>query len=138
MIELEIKGKPQPWAAHQGYGRRSYDPRAAYKKTSRIQIREQYKGPIIEEAVSLYLYFYMPIPKGLSQKKIEAILRGDVRHIKKPDCTNLQKLIEDCLKGIVLKDDGQVECVCSVKQYSNDPRTVITIGDAPILIQSKL
>jgi Holliday junction resolvase RusA-like endonuclease len=138
MIELEIKGKPQPWAAHQGYGRRSYDPRAAYKKTSRMQIRAQYKGPIIEEAVYLAFFFYLPIPKSTSEKKAQKILKDRLCHITKPDTSNLTKCHEDILKGIVLKDDNQVTMLKASKEYSLNPRTVICIIPMSELIPSKL
>ena len=127
MLELEIKGKPHPWAAHQGYGRKSYDPRSDYKRTSRMQIRAQYKGSVIEEAVLLSFYFYLPFPKSTSEKKATKILKERLSHTSKPDLSNLTKCSEDCLKGIVIKDDAQVIGIRAFKEYSSDPRTIVIV-----------
>lgn len=45
------------------------------------------------------------------------------------DCTNLQKLYEDCLKGIVIKDDRQVIVVTSYKCYGEEEGVDITVQD---------
>lgn len=137
MIELEIKGKPQPWAAHKGYGRKSYDPRSDYKRTSRMQIRAQYKGPVIEEAVLLCFFFYLPFPKSTSEKKASKILKDRMCHTSKPDVSNLTKCSEDCLKGIVIKDDAQVVAIKAYKEYATDPRTIIVVTLRSELILSE-
>lgn len=43
------------------------------------------------------------------------------------DCTNLQKLYEDCLKGIVIKDDRKVAKIFSEKVYGEKEGVFIQI-----------
>jgi len=44
------------------------------------------------------------------------MLNGEIFPTKS-DTTNCQKFYEDCLKGIVFKDDRQVVIICSEKKY---------------------
>lgn len=46
---------------------------------------------------------------------------------RKPDTTNMVKLIEDCLNGIILKDDSQLTTVHSLKRWSNNDHGYITV-----------
>ena len=81
---------------------------------------------ILDKPVALDIRFCMEIPKSYKKK----IHEGEF-HIKKPDLTNLVKFIEDCMTGIVYKDDC---CVCetsSRKVYSNNPRIEIEVRTTP-------
>ena len=46
---------------------------------------------------------------------------------KKPDVTNMTKLIEDCLARIVCKDDSQFVVVTSAKYWSDRPEGYIKV-----------
>jgi Holliday junction resolvase RusA-like endonuclease len=127
MIHLTIAGKPIPWAAHQGYGNRAYNPRQKHRDRVQREIRSQYRGEPLSDAISVYYHFYMPIPKSDSKKEQELKALGNVYHIKRADLTNLIKFLEDCLKGLVIVDDNQVCQVIGYKEYSEDPRSDIQI-----------
>ncbi len=71
--------------------------------------------------------FFFKIPPSYSKKKQQQLLDGKLFHTKTPDCTNIQKFFEDCLKGIVIRDDKQVTKSCSEKIYSNKNSVVIKI-----------
>lgn len=126
-ITIEIEGTPISWLSHAGYGRRSFNPRFREKAYTQFHIKEQYKGEVLKEAISVTYTFHMPIPKGNSKKKYAQMLNGVIEHIKRPDCSNLVKFYEDCLKGIVIEDDSQVVESIARKMYSDHPRTVIQI-----------
>lgn len=128
---LRIDGNPIPWAAHRGYGRRAYNPRYADKLRAQVQLRRQWQLSPIEKAVSIVFQFFFPVPGSYSQKKRKEMLSKYEVHVKKPDCTNLQKHAEDFLKGIVIKDDNQVVHIQSSKCWidAQDGYTNITIRE---------
>lgn len=127
MIKLIIRGIPTPWAAPKVCRKMTYDIRATEKKHSRIQVKSQYKGEVLQGPIRLEFFFEMPIPKGTSKKKTQEMIERTVYHLKKPDVSNLCKLYEDVLKCIVIADDSQVISISAVKYYALEPRTLITI-----------
>lgn len=124
---IVIEGIPVSWLAHAGYGRRSFNPRFKEKAYAQYHIREQHKKGIINSACSITYTFHMPIPKGVSKKKYMQMLNGVIEHTKRPDCSNLTKFYEDCLKGIAIQDDSLVVESIARKVYSDHPRTEINI-----------
>lgn len=127
MIELKVMGTPVPWAAHKGFGRRAYNPRYNERLEAQWQIKNQWKNPAFTGAVEVQFIFALEPPKGVSKKTREKMLSGEIKHMKKPDATNLQKFMEDCIKGIVIADDNQVVKISSSKKYSETPMTEIRI-----------
>jgi Holliday junction resolvase RusA-like endonuclease len=127
MILLEIPGDPVPWAAHQGFGKRAYNPRREEKKRAQSYIRSTYKGDIINVPVSTSYFFWFPIPTGTSKKMREKMISGNLQHVKRPDLSNCVKFLEDALKGIIIADDNQVCQLIAHKGYSDNPRSSISI-----------
>jgi Holliday junction resolvase RusA-like endonuclease len=60
----------------------------------------------MQGAVIGIIGYYIPMPESWSRKKRETMLYE--RHTSKPDMTNLRKLVEDALTGIVYEDDCQI------------------------------
>lgn len=131
-----IPGDPIPWKAHKGYGKRSYSPNYPQKKAAEweifIQHSELERGlkqplPPLEDPVRIDFVFEMPIPK--SKKKLAKRVRDgeEIPHATRPDLTNLKKFSEDCLTGVVIKDDNINVEGYSKKIYSLEPKTIITI-----------
>ena len=118
MISIEIPFDPVPWAAPRLSRHGCYDPREKDKRVIRYRIKEKYKGLPIEDYVLLRFFFTFSIPKSASKAKRQQMLDGDIIPTK-CDCTNLQKLYEDCLKGIVIHDDRNVMFVSSSKEYGS-------------------
>jgi len=130
-IQIEIEGIPVPWKAHAGYGRRSYNPRANEKEFYQFHIKRQYLHNLpLTIGVSLTAVYYLPIPQSISKKIKEKMLSHRVRHIKRPDLDNLNKFLNDCIKGIVIKDDSQICHMITQKIYGEKPRTYIRIEPA--------
>lgn len=128
MILLEVSGIPTPWAAHAGYGKRSFNPKIKQKMQAQWQIKAQYNqmSPMTTP-VRLELTFHMPIPVSTSGIQRKQMLNGVIHHMKRPDVTNMQKFIEDVIKGIVIEDDSQVVEVVARKIFSETPKTVIKV-----------
>lgn len=127
MALIVIEGAPVPWMAHAGFGRRSFNPRFREKDYAVHYIKLQYGKDPFTGPVSVGYDFQMSISKSVSKKKHSQMVNNILEHTTRPDCTNLIKFIEDCLKGIVFVDDSQVTEIIARKRYSEHPRTVITI-----------
>lgn len=92
-------------------------------------MRTQYDGPVIEYGVSISFEFYMPIPKRWRKDLKEQARKGILHHVSKPDASNLAKYYEDCMRGVILKDDCQAVWITPVKLFAvnDDPHTEILI-----------
>lgn len=137
MIQLEVYGKPVPWAASRAGKFHHYDPKAKDKEQARWQIKAQYNDQPYAGAVHLDFTFFFPIPKGTSSVRKRQMLNHVLLPTVKPDTTNMQKLYEDCLKGIVIEDDNAVTDISSRKRYSENPRTLIRVIPLDTLIANK-
>lgn len=126
-ITVKIPGIPTAWAAPFFTGKRGISPKYREKEKSVWEIKKQYGGNPVECPVSVIFTFYMPIPASESKKKKEKMRLFQIYHCKKPDTSNLVKFAEDCLKGIVIKDDNQVVRILAAKEYSENPETLITV-----------
>lgn len=127
MIELILPGNPTPWASPVFSRFKVFDKRSKEKDEGRKILREIYKGFLISYPIKLKLEFYLPIPKHTAKSTKEAMEEKKIPHQKKPDLTNLIKLAEDLLKGIVIVDDNLVTKIVAQKYYSQEPRTIFTI-----------
>jgi Holliday junction resolvase RusA-like endonuclease len=68
------------------------------------------------------------IPKSWPKKKQTAALVGAVLPTGKPDLTNVVKLIEDGLNGIVYADDAQIVAFGELRKvYGPEALTVVTV-----------
>lgn len=128
MITFVVDGLPTPWAAHQGYGRRSYNPRFKEKEFAKWQIRAQFnQEKPLSTPIKVDVTYHMPIPQGTSKVRKLQMLNGKMHHIKRPDLDNLNKFICDVFKQIVFDDDSQVVEINSRKIYSENPKTIVKI-----------
>ena len=93
--------------------------------------------PAVDEAVSVVIRAFMPVPDSWSRKKREAALAGEMMPTGKPDIDNLVKVLDglnhhpprfkgDRLKApIIWRDDSQIVSMQAIKVYSDQPRLVI-------------
>lgn len=116
MIELHIPLDPVPWTAPRISKRYTYDVRESEKRCVRYFIKQQYQKDPITEYTTIQFKFVFKPPASSSKKKRLEMLLGKIIPTK-CDCTNLQKLYEDCLKGIVIDDDRKVAKIFSEKVY---------------------
>lgn len=127
MFILQIPGPPVSWKAHGGYGKRSFNLRFEEKGYYQWTLREQYSGPLIDEACRCEYTFEMPIPSSASKKRRQKMLEGELYHTKRPDTGNLEKFLSDTLIGIVLKDDSFIVEIGARKIFAEKPMTSIKI-----------
>lgn len=133
MFFISLDETPVSWQAPQFSRGYTYDPREREKKCIRYLINQAWKGSPIEDYVHLIFIFTFPIPKSYSKKKIRQIHNGELFPTKS-DCTNLQKLYEDCLKKIVINDDRQVINVTSIKRFGDKGNVFIKITPAQFAV----
>lgn len=124
-----IPMEPVAWTAHKGFGRKSFNPHYKEKEAAMWHLRKQHaEKDVLECPVMLEFLFEMPIPKSMPKKKLQLIEQGEkIFHVKRKDLTNCIKFAEDCLKGIVIKDDNQVCITKAQKYYSLEPKIIIHI-----------
>jgi len=126
IIQIEIWGSPIPWSApkitRKGH---SFSPHSQKKQIIQWTVKNTYRGELLTGPIALSFIFEMPIPRSFSKKKRKAMV-GQFAPVR-PDTTNLQKMYEDCLIGIVLKDDNQVCRILSEKIYSEIAKTTIHV-----------
>jgi Holliday junction resolvase RusA-like endonuclease len=127
MEVIIIEGIPIPWKAPFVGKRGSFNPQYNNIQILREIVRTQYQGEPLEGPLRVNLIFYMPIPKSISKKKQQLMEIGKIFPTGRPDRTNLAKLYEDLLNGIVIGDDSQIVCGTIDKRYGHLPRTIISI-----------
>jgi len=147
-IHFEVLGNPQAQKRHRTGKWGRYDPSAGDKADFLAMCRDNAPEKPIEGAVILYLVFWMPIPKSSSKRLREQVACIDsvdylpidipqhirnnptlfsILHIKRPDESNFQKMVEDAMDKIFWNDDSQVQIGGAFKLYSQKPRTEIEV-----------
>ena len=117
MIEINIPLSPLSWEAPLKGKYGFYDPREKEKRVVRFFVKEQYKQDPLQVFTVLCFTFFFKIPASASATRKADMLAGKIIPTKS-DCTNLQKLYEDCLKDIVIDDDRNVAKIFSEKLYA--------------------
>lgn len=126
MIELRLDLDPTPWSAPVKGRHTFYDKKSKQKEFARWLIRSKYRGPLVLEPVSIEFVFYISVQKCASKKDRQLKLDGKILPTT-PDITNMQKLYEDCLQGIVIINDRLSNKITSVRYYSERPGVEIKI-----------
>ena len=126
MIEITIPLPPTPWQAPTKGRFVFYDPKETEKRAVRYHVRDQHSSPPITEYTALEFKFTFKPPKSTTKKKRARMLSGEIIPTR-ADCTNLQKLYEDCLEGIVIDDDRKVAKIFSEKIYGEKDEVLIRL-----------
>lgn len=126
MLKFTIPGEPIPWTVPRLSRGRTYDPKEKEKAAIRFYIWHQYDGDLIEDYVGLFFIFFFSIPKSYTKKQRKWIEEGRLIPTR-GDCTNYQKLYEDCLKKIVISDDRNVEIIGSKKLFADEGKVEIYV-----------
>ena len=127
-VGFYIPVTPIPWAAPKFGKGVAYDIRQKDKQLAKFHIQKQYKGDPFQGYVVIHFFFVFPVPKSATKKQRKDMV-GQKIFPTKCDCTNLQKLYEDCLKKIVINDDRNVVMSTNYKCYSLDPCVIIIVQD---------
>jgi Holliday junction resolvase RusA-like endonuclease len=126
MIRLNIDCQPVSWSAAQKGKFGFFDKKSRDKEFARWQLKSQYRDEPIKGHVSLDFVFFMQIPKSTSKAMKRSMLNRVVLPTS-PDVTNMVKLYEDCLQGIVIENDRFVSRVTASRYYSEKPGVEIGV-----------
>lgn len=96
--------------------------RASYTAVSKIFFEKD--TPLIISITALF-----SIPKSVSKKLKNSMLKGDILPTKKPDSDNIIKIVLDALNGVCYHDDAQICSVHFEKKYAEIPPTKIIIKE---------
>jgi Holliday junction resolvase RusA-like endonuclease len=129
MILIDLLGKPIPFKSPRVYSRRSFNPLYKEKEQAQYHIEKQYAHAPITGPVSVDIIFYFDMPKAFSKKKQIACLQEEHFPTSKFDLDNLSKFYLDCIKGIVIQDDGLIVNLLARKRYSSYAHTTIKIEE---------
>ena len=128
MIKIVIPGKPLPWRAPVVCRNVTFSPRAKQLKLYKYLAADQYQGELIRCAVNCDVISYIPIPVGTTKANRMLMLAGKIRPAKRPDRTNIAKLVEDALNGTVIEDDSLIVGGRVEKWYCERPRVELIIS----------
>jgi len=130
VVPGEPRGKGRPRFARRGNFVSTYTPDATAEYEHKIQVCAKEAGAIAEEdcAVVIKLQAGFTIPKSKPKWWKEAVEKGVIPKVSKPDIDNIVKIVLDALNGIAFKDDSQVIAVSCEKFYSVDPMLTIHIS----------
>ena len=123
------RGKGRPRFSVRGGFARAYTPAATRHYESSLSdaaIEAMAGRQPLDEALTVSLRAYMPVPTSWSRKKQLAALAGDIMPTGKPDFDNLMKTV-DALNQIVWRDDSLVVTVEFMKCYDARPRLLIAV-----------
>ena len=76
--------------------------------------------PPLDEAVSVTVYAYAPIPKGFSKKKRQDALDGIIKPCTRPDLDNYTKAALDGCNAIIFRDDSCVTDLIARNRLTGD------------------
>ena len=127
-VTLDIAIDPTSWKAPRLGRNRIYSPHNEVKRKIKYFIRQQYQALPYSGYTSLFFHFAFATPASASRKQRERMLNRKIFPIKM-DCTNMQKLFEDCLQGIVISNDKNVISVTSYKCYEETSHVIIIVQD---------
>lgn len=132
MITIIIPGEPTGKARHRttktGH---TYTPRKTidYEEMVRQCYLLEHKNECIAGDVRAIIHAYFKIPKSATKGKELAMRHNIVRPAKKPDLSNIIKIIEDALNLVAYKDDSQIVEIFASKHWSHEPRVEVMLEE---------
>lgn len=127
-VVLQLSVDPTPWKAPRLGRKGVYSPHNDIKRKIKHYIRQQYQDLPYSGYTSLFFCFAFATPTTASKIQKQRMLNREIFPTR-IDCTNMQKLFEDCLQGIVITNDKNVISVTSYKFYADDPSVTIVVQD---------
>lgn len=120
-----IPVKPTPWKRPGLNKYTFYDTQAHERHSYRLHLEQQHgDNPPFLKSVQVNITFIFQIPKSIPKRKKIVLY-----HKTRPDIDNCVKLILDCFRPLIMKDDCLVSVIYAQKIYGADPRTEITITE---------
>lgn len=124
----EPRGKGRPRFVSTPQGGRAYTDAQTVAYENFVKFCARAAGAqIIDGPVEMRIAVYLPIPQSAPKKRQAAMLSGAELPTKKPDLSNVLKLIEDALNLIAYRDDAAIVSMTMTKHYALDPRVDVYV-----------
>jgi Holliday junction resolvase RusA-like endonuclease len=125
-IHLKFDGIPVPLARPR-FGKRGhvYTPEKCQsaKRSIAIDAMKAMRGmDPLTVPLSVEMIFTMKMPKKPKKNQLKGC-----HHVSTPDLSNLIKLVEDALNGVVWKDDSIISELRCWKRYGSEPSTIVRV-----------
>ncbi|KQT54588.1 endodeoxyribonuclease RusA [Aureimonas sp. Leaf454] len=129
VVIIRVPGDVVPWARAGKMGARQFTPKKQANFMSIVRDlsakamegRKLFDGPISLHIIAVYSW-----PSSTTKKR-RAEPHGAWKFTK-PDATNIQKLPEDAMNGIVWTDDARIAEWSGLKVYGEKPGLVIEVS----------
>lgn len=129
-LQFIVPGEPQGKGRPRFGNGRTYTPAKtiAYEKLIAGKAAEALSCPATALPCYVRIDAYKGIPKSWTRAKRLRAMEGQ-EIPGKPDLDNVAKAVLDALNGVVYADDVQVTRLLVTKQYSLEPRLVVTVKE---------
>ena len=127
LAHITLLGTPKPARLKKKRNGKLYNARNLYMRACKWRIKIQYRTQAYVGPVRIDYFFGFPIPKSWPKEQKELATTTRMPHTLRPDYDNLKKLYNDCIKGIIIRDDSQMCMGLWAKEYTDQPRTEIWI-----------
>lgn len=129
-LQFTVPGEPQGKGRPRFGNGRTYTPAKTIEYERRIATRAAEAMPCPATALPCYVRVdaYKGVPKSWTKAKRARALDGQ-EVPGKPDLDNVAKAVLDAMNGVVYADDQQVVRLLVTKQYSLEPRLVVTVKE---------
>jgi Holliday junction resolvase RusA-like endonuclease len=128
-MNLTIPGEPvaKQRARHGKFGTYTPEKTVNYETLVKQLYIQQNFAKQLDGQLKLTANAYFSIPKSVSKTARAAMVAGILRPVKKPDSSNVVKIIEDALNKLAYRDDSQIVSLNVEKWYSENPRVEVEI-----------
>jgi Holliday junction resolvase RusA-like endonuclease len=110
-------------------GTRTFSDQESEESKVMWHITNQWRAAALAGALTVTMGFIFA-PNATDTKRVRADkLAGLIRHTKKPDTDNLKKFYLDAMRGIVFRDDAQVDSGGALKWFGEVPQTIIVVTE---------
>lgn len=133
-MKIIIPGNPIPWKRTKSFFKNnkmwSYNTQKIQKNHIKSIILQEIDQKALKFELENFLFlsyhFYVlpPLSRCIQNK---AHCMWHLEHPTKFDLDNCIKMYNDCFNNLIYNDDRQIISIHATKQYSNNPRTEITI-----------
>ena len=136
MISFTVYGTAVPKQRPRISGHRAYTPKRTKDYEERVlnEFRSSYSGfyPAFgkDVPVRICISVIQEIPRSWSKKKRAQAESGEIVPLSRNgDVDNIAKSILDALNGYAYQDDCQVTTLIITKQYGQNPRAEVRVGE---------
>lgn len=135
VVPGEVRGKMRPKASAFSGHARMYTPAKQVEYENWVKLcyfkETKTKEPIFRRGtpIAIEILVKMAVPKSVSKKKRDLMLKGNILPETKPDVDNAAKSILDALNGLAYDDDAMVTMLTIAKVYSTDSLAYVKIWE---------